>query len=372
MGYSLTCLWLLRNEWKNTAIIAHLLFTNALVFLFTYLDPEQYQTGTYIFFILNAFGALSIFGFRELWKGVFFTSLSFVLFLISMLKPERFHPADAHFYLVLNFLFILLIGSLILLFYDKQVIRSEELLQLKNSELKKINTELDRFVYSASHDLRAPLSSILGLIKLYQMSTDTEKDKMVELINNRVMKLDEFIKEIIQYSRNARVEIAPTKIDIQNLIQSCWDTLQFMPQASGIRFINETPSPLTVMLDPDRLRIILENIISNGIKYSKSRPEGSFIKIHAQSNGIELIIEVIDNGIGISKEKQEKVFDMFYRAHDHSDGSGLGLFIVNETIQKMNGSIQLESTESKGTVFKIQIPIIPQTEFQPGPATSSR
>ena len=356
--YSIICLIFLRNGWHNVAIIAQLLFVNGLVFLFTYLDPDKYQTGTYIFFILNAFGALSIFGFKELWKGVLFTALSFTLFLISMFQPGRFHPADPHFYLILNYLFILLVGSLILFFYDKQVIRSENLLQLKNEELKKTNSELDRFVYSASHDLRAPLSSIQGLIKLYQMTNGDEKDKMVELIDNRVMKLDDFIREIIQYSRNARVNLNPVEFNLHNLIQNCWDKLRFIPQASEIDFINECGSGFAIIHDPDRLRIVLENLISNGIKYSRPRPERSFIKINTAVKDNELTIEVSDNGIGISQSKHEKIFEMFYRAHENSDGSGLGLFIVSETIQKMKGFIKVESSQTIGTTFRIQVPLM--------------
>jgi signal transduction histidine kinase len=356
--YSVACLILLRNGFHNAAIIAQILFVNGLVFLFTYLDPDLYQTGTYIFFILNAFGALSIFGFKELWKGVSFTLLSFTLFLISIFQPDRFHPADPHFYLILNYLFILLVGSLILLFYDRQVIRSENLLQLKNDELKKINSELDRFVYSASHDLRAPLSSIQGLINLYQVAEGSERDKMVELIQNRVLKLDDFIREIIQYSRNARVDLTPVEFNLYDLIQKCWEDLRYIPQASNINFDNQCDSSLLIVQDPDRLRIVLENLISNGIKYSRTRHEGSFIKINAGIMDSDVIIEVIDNGVGISQSKQEKVFEMFYRGHEISDGSGLGLFIVSEILQKMNGQIKLDSNEGTGSRFKILLPLM--------------
>jgi signal transduction histidine kinase len=255
----------------------------------------------------------------------------------------------------------LLVGSLILLFYDKQVIRSENLLQLKNEELKKTNSELDRFVYSASHDLRAPLSSIQGLIKLYQMTKGEEKDKMVELIDNRVMKLDDFIREIIQYSRNARVDLKPVEFDLSKLIQNCWENLRFIPQAGEIDFINECTPKFTIVHDPDRLRIVLENLISNGIKYSRARSQRSFIKINASAYDNDLTIEVSDNGIGISPSKHEKIFEMFYRAHENSDGSGLGLFIVSEIIQKMNGQIKLESSEVIGTTFRIQVPLMKLT-----------
>jgi signal transduction histidine kinase len=103
--------------------------------------------------------------------------------------------------------------------------------------------------------------------------------------------------------------------------------------------------------------MLIENLISNGIKYAKSRPEPSFLVVNIFETGNYLNIIVKDNGIGIAKEKQTKVFDMFYRAHENSDGSGLGLYIVKEMIQKMEGSFELESDVLKGTIFKIELPL---------------
>jgi signal transduction histidine kinase len=356
--FSLTCLLLLRAGWINLPIVAHLLFSNVMAYRFTYADPDRYQTATYLFFLPSALWAVAIFGYRERVKGFLFAGLSFVLFLLAILDPPRYHVADAHFYFITNFIIILVIGVFILNYYDKQVLKSESALQIKNDELVKINAELDRFVYSASHDLRAPLSSITGLINLYQLGAGDEKDKMVDLIKNRVDKLDLFTQEIIQYSRNIRQEINPSSFLIHELIHESWEKLKYIPQAHPVKFLDKTEPTLQVHHDKDRIRVILENLISNGIKYAKQRQEESFIAVNAGIIRDKIVLEIQDNGIGIEKTKQPKVFDMFYRAHENSDGSGLGLFIVNEMVTKMKGRIEMESSESTGTRFIIHLPML--------------
>jgi signal transduction histidine kinase len=258
----------------------------------------------------------------------------------------------------MNFTIVMVIGMIILTYYSKQVSHSEKELREKNIELEKANVELDRFVYSASHDLRAPISSLLGLIQLYHLSPQHEKDKMVSLMESRVRKLDEFVREIIQYSRNARQEMNLSLIRPFELVNGCWERLRFMPQKIKIQFINETDPLLQINHDADRLRMIIENLVSNGIKYAKARPEPSFISVAVFENDNQLHITVADNGIGIEKTKREKVFEMFYRAHEISDGSGLGLYIVKEMVIKMQGQIELTSEEVQGTTFKIRLPLI--------------
>jgi signal transduction histidine kinase len=162
------CLFLLRWQYVNTAIIIHLLRCNFFAFYFSYIDFDPLQTGSYLYFILSSLGALAVFGYREKFLGIGFTLLSYALFLIAIFKPDEFKPNEAHFYLIVSFFLVLIVGILILIFFDRMVTSSEKNILTKNRELIKTNQELDRFVYSASHDLRAPLTSMSGLINLAQ------------------------------------------------------------------------------------------------------------------------------------------------------------------------------------------------------------
>jgi signal transduction histidine kinase len=358
VGFSLFCLLLLRYGWVNISIVAHLLFFNAMAFLFTFRDPDRYLTGTYLFFIPAILWVHAIFGYKERWIGFIFSGMSFCLFLLAIFEPAKFHFADAHFFFITNFAIIMTFGAVILIYYDRQVLMSEKALRDKNAELEKTNMELDRFVYSASHDLRAPISSLMGLIQLYQLSEPHDKDKMVQLMESRIRKLDDFVREIIQYSRNARQEINALQFKPFELANDCWERLRFIPQKMQVQFFNQTDPFLEINHDADRLRMMIENLISNSIKYAKARTEPSQISVRIFVDCDKLNIEVEDNGEGIAKDKLDKVFDMFYRAHENSDGSGLGLYIVRETVNKMKGDIALTSGEGHGTSVKIKLPLI--------------
>lgn len=232
----------------------------------------------------------------------------------------------------------------------------EEILE-KNQELQKINKELDRFVYSASHDLRAPLTSIMGLLYLVKTTDNiAEKDEYINHIDKSVNKLDSFIKDIINYSRNSRLELEEKQICFKTTINEALDVLKFMDNDNEIQFDLNIVSANNFYSDERRINIILSNIISNAIRYSSNRTEKSFIKIDVQFTPKAAIINISDNGIGIAKEHQEHIFEMFYRANKEKVGSGLGLFIVAETVKMLNGSIELESELGFGTNFKIAIP----------------
>ncbi|HCW08676.1 MAG TPA: hypothetical protein DGG95_15055 [Cytophagales bacterium] len=233
--------------------------------------------------------------------------------------------------------------------------RTKEL-QNTNDELAHRNDELDRFVYSASHDLSAPLKSILGLISIAKLEKPSESmENYLDLMKQSILKLESFIKDIISYSRNTRIEIKKEAIDFDVLIQSIWADLLFTPDAGKIKFeiINELKS--TLISDETRLRIIFNNVLSNAIKF-RSNDRNSFIKVTASENDRFYNFSIQDNGMGISKEYKSKIFEMFFRANENVQGSGLGLYILKETVAKLNGTVSVESELNFGTTFKIQLP----------------
>ncbi|MEM7548953.1 MAG: PAS domain S-box protein [Bacteroidota bacterium] len=236
-------------------------------------------------------------------------------------------------------------------------IQAEADLHRSNYELQKINSELDRFVYSASHDLRSPLVSILGLINLsFHKEDDPEKIELLEMMKKSVKKLDDFIQDIIYYSRNARLDVKKEKVKALEIIEDCLENYGFIDGYDEIEKKIEVPSDLLITTDPGRLKIILNNLISNSIRFRRPGEQRPYIRIAVKSSLKNLRISVGDNGIGIDKNHIGKVFNMFYRAREEKVGSGLGLFIVKETVDKLDGEITVESKAGAWTKFNIKIP----------------
>ncbi len=236
-----------------------------------------------------------------------------------------------------------------------QIKNAEKKLKVQNNKLKKLNSELDRFVYSASHDLRAPLTSLLGLIDLSQREDlNPSLVQYLELMNTSIVKLDSFISDITDYSRNLRLKRITEKINFISLINDIYNGLAFM-SAEKINFSLKVVGKQNFYSDSDRLKLIISNLLSNSIRY-RSLNNKLVIKVDVNKTEDSVEIIVKDNGLGIQKEYQSKVFNMFYRANDQNTGSGLGLFIVKETMDKLKGKIKLESTVNKGTTFTLKIP----------------
>ncbi len=236
--------------------------------------------------------------------------------------------------------------------------KAEEKLQRTNLELSKRNTELDNFVYSVSHDLRAPISSVLGLINLAKKDIDVDmKDMYLDMISKSALQQDLFIKEILDQSRNSRLEIKREEILFENLIDETFNQLKFATTTgqSVVKLIHVNQDQ-PFFSDRWRLKVILNNLISNAIRYRNGRDPIIKINVDINKNSATLAIE--DNGKGIEKDHLPNIYKMFYRATDDGAGSGLGLYIVKEAIEKLNGQINIESEVGRGTTVKMQIPAL--------------
>lgn len=258
-----------------------------------------------------------------------------------------------HFYETAWFYVLSGIGIMVMLYglYKWRVYRIEK----RNAELRKLNEELDRFVYSTSHDLRAPLASIMGLINLSRLEKEN-KDQYIDLIEKSVTKLDQFIGEITDYSRNARLELDPKEIQFEILVGTILDDLKFLDEHNRISKSIEIKGTGAFRTDELRLTIVLNNLISNALKYHNPTASSPFVKISIEHSAQEAVITVSDNGIGISEHHVPSIFKMFYRGSDRSRGSGLGLYIVKETVDKLKGVITVSSVLHKGSTFTVRIP----------------
>ncbi|MFH6991114.1 PAS domain S-box protein [Flavobacterium sp. FlaQc-48] len=233
--------------------------------------------------------------------------------------------------------------------------KAETNLEKRNRELIKTNSELDRFVYSVSHDLRSPLTSILGLISFIETeSREIDTLKHAELIRISINRLDDFIKNILSYSRNNRTGLKVEQISLNEMMLDIVDSLQRMKEAKGIRFEIEIKEQKVFYTDRLRFTTIIKNLISNAIKYHKKEEDDKFVKIFGYSDHENFHFSIVDNGIGIDPVYHQKIFEMFFRLSG-KDGSGIGLYIVKDAIEILQGSIEVQSEKGSGTKFNITL-----------------
>jgi PAS domain S-box-containing protein len=233
----------------------------------------------------------------------------------------------------------------------------EKKLQNTLKELQKRNNELDNYVYKVSHDLRAPLTSVMGLINLIHAEQNPQQvAHYIGLIENRVNKLDDFIKSILNHSKSINSELRVTPIDFAKIIGECTEELRYLKNSDKIDICTEIRELESYHSDELRLTILFKNFISNAIKYLNPQAPKSFLKISICTTASQAQIVLADNGIGISQEYITKIYDMFFRATQSSDGSGLGLYIVKQNIEKLQGSVQVTSEINEGTTFTIVLP----------------
>lgn len=223
-------------------------------------------------------------------------------------------------------------------------------------ELKVRNTELDNFVYKVSHDLRAPLSSILGLVNLAKLpGNDDNPMDYITLIGRKVEDLDHFISDVLSHSKNLKLDVSITKVDFNSIISKTFTDLNYLEGASDVLVYRRVEGK-DFYGDRWRISEVFRNLVSNAIKYRQiggAKPE---IKIEIVTTAEEATVIFSDNGIGIEKNDLAKIFEMFYRATVQSDGSGIGLYIVKNAVEKLGGSISVSSKVGFGTTFTIKLP----------------
>jgi PAS domain S-box-containing protein len=232
----------------------------------------------------------------------------------------------------------------------------------RHEELIKINAELDRFVYSASHDLRAPIASLLGLIEVARLEKNIDTiEQLLDMQKKSLYRLDRFIKDIVDHSRNTRLKVESEPVIFEAMINSIFEQLQFMENVKRIRKVVSVRQRGEFHTAPTRLDIVFNNLISNAIKYADLEKTDPYIEVDVTADEQAATIRIRDNGEGIPQEVQPKIFDMFFRASGKGAGSGLGLYIVKEAIQKIGGTIYVDSEYGKGTVFTVEIPNLRQS-----------
>jgi PAS domain S-box-containing protein len=226
-----------------------------------------------------------------------------------------------------------------------------------NKNLKRVNTDLDNFIYTASHDLKAPILNIEGLIKelvhtdSYQLHDDAQL--LIDMMSVCVNQFKKTIEDLSDVTKNLKSEAeAPKTVDVNEIVEDIKISIHNQITVSKTTIETDFSQVNMFYASPKNMRSILYNLINNSIKYS-SPDRSPLIKItSSKQNGYD-VISVEDNGLGLKPADKEKVFSIFKRIHLHVEGSGVGLFLVKRIIENGGGKVELESKEGVGSTFKL-------------------
>lgn len=340
-----------------------ILYISLILVVYLFTSSESPSNGGIVFYIPIVLGAFASFDYKHRKLATMLALLACFMFMAATfydfhLLPLRDYSPEATLFNMLVYFVVALPASMLTIYMLTRLNhRNAKQLLESNTLLKKSNEELDRFVYSTSHDLRAPLASVLGLINIAGNTNNVDElKKYLAMMKGRVHALDNFIKDITDYSRNNRTEISVVNINLNQMATEIWDSLKYTQRAERIRFEMDFPQDLVIESDPHRLQVILSNLISNAIRYHDHKKEQCYVRLTCKRTDKSFILSVEDNGLGIAPEYHAKIFQMFFRANENSTGSGLGLYIVNEAIAKLSGQVQLQSTPAEGSTFTVKIP----------------
>ncbi len=223
--------------------------------------------------------------------------------------------------------------------------------------LQKVNYELERFVYHASHDLKSPLKSIQGLVEAARESQSLDECiAFIGMFEHCANKLELLVNDLLLLARNNKVEENISSFDIEQELESTLQLLRHSDAFMNVNVEKDIIKKTELYTDTVRLRIILNNLFSNAIKYRKPNQPHHHIRISFLVEHNVTRIEISDTGQGIEEKHLPRIFDMFYRASKHHDGSGLGLYIVKSMIEQMGGRIQAHSVYNVGTTFILEFP----------------
>lgn len=233
---------------------------------------------------------------------------------------------------------------------DKEIIN-------KNLELERANAELEKFVYSASHDMRAPLVTIKGVINVARMEAiDAKATSYLDMIERSTNKLNDFVSNIINYYQNNKSDELTEELNFDQLADEVFEKYKHYEGSEKVTFRKDISQIGIFKSDEHRLRMILNNLISNAIKFSDQKKDISFIDLQVVQNKDKALIKVSDNGIGISPNTLPGIFEMFYANADKNIGTGVGLYIAKQAVRKLGGNISVSSDLGKGTRFTFEIP----------------
>lgn len=235
----------------------------------------------------------------------------------------------------------------------------EQKVEERTRELKERNNQLDIFVYKASHDIKGPLKSMIGLTNL--ALTDVEDPvakEYFEYMRATSARLDYMVSELLRMGKVKDLEVNYSDVTIHKVIAEIISSLKHLPGFERITVGLNISQEFIIKTDETLLYSVFQNIIENAIKYMDYEKTSPFLTIRLEENSATGMVHVYfeDNGLGIPEDRMERIFEMFYKVNDSSSGTGLGLYLTKLTVERLNGKLDLRSEEGKGTTFIITLP----------------
>lgn len=297
-------------------------------------------------------------------KIIGLATVSFAILFITLefIFPEWVKSYPSVFAEKVNTTALLLViamaSSLAMRYFKHMNESNQEALEKQNQELIEKNKELDHLLYSISHDLRAPVVSLQGLMELQKAAaTEEEKKQYLDLQERSVNRLDKFIKDMLEYSRAHRSDVKIEPINLMEILEEITQQMEFYHSDKKVEVFIEYKLTKQVFSDPTKIQLILQNLITNAVHYADFSKEKPYCKVMLKEyNHSDILIQVEDNGVGIDKEHGNRIFEMFYRANNDRKGTGIGLYIVQKSLQTIRGNITFSSRKGEGTTFEMVIP----------------
>ncbi|MFN3405416.1 MAG: PAS domain-containing sensor histidine kinase [Cytophagaceae bacterium] len=225
-------------------------------------------------------------------------------------------------------------------------------------KLQQINEQMKAFIYRASHDIKGPLATAIGLNNVAMLEITDEKSlKYFELIKSTMKKLDNNLMKLLRFVEVREKSLELSRIDFETIINQVHKKLEKVPGYTNIDWTTKIRTFKDYFADPGIIYSILYNLLENSIKFRNTYQENSFCKVSVIEAEGEIIINIEDNGMGIHEEIKDRVFELFFRGSTcGAEGSGLGLYIAKNGTERLNGKINLIHKQEGGVIFRIQLP----------------
>ena len=237
--------------------------------------------------------------------------------------------------------------------------QSEQKLQLKNEELTRTNTDLDNFIYTASHDLKAPISNIEALLAalLRTLPPGSLEDERTQRITGMMQQsVERFKRTIANLTEVVKLQKenseASVEISLAEVVREVRLDLESLIRSSGVQLIVDLADCPAVYFSKKNLRSVVYNLLSNAIKY-RSPDRVPTVLIRSQRAATHDLLTVTDNGLGMDPERRDQLFGMFKRFHDHVEGTGIGLYMVKKIVENAGGTIKVSSALDEGSTFRV-------------------
>jgi signal transduction histidine kinase len=243
----------------------------------------------------------------------------------------------------------------------QQVQHLNETMQATNERLRRTNIDLDTFVYAASHDLKAPITNIEGLLDALRTHLPAHQPnalvpQLLAMMQEAVERFQVTIAQLTDVSRLHHLLGQEAEVvNLADLVEGVRLDLAPLFEVAGTQLVVDLAACPTVHFLAKNLRSILYNLLSNAVKYrAPGRP--SVVQLRCTCTASHVVLEVQDNGLGLSEQQQARLFVLFKRLHDHVEGSGVGLYMVKRIVENAGGTITVQSQPGVGSTFKVSLP----------------